>query len=31
MMDFDSFTKIAVGDLGKLVVAKGFKKLIKVQ
>ena len=29
-LDFDTFTKI-VGDLGKLVVAKGFKKLPKVQ
>ena len=33
MIDFDTFTKIAknVGDLGKLIVAKGFKKLPKVQ
>ena len=30
MIDFDTFTKI-VGDLGKLIVAKGFKKLPKVQ
>ena len=32
--DFDTFTKIAyvnVGDLGKLIVAKGFKRLPKVQ
>ena len=30
--DFDTFTKIAknVGDLGKLIVAKGFEKLPKV-
>ena len=35
MMDFDTVTKIAfpnsVGDLGKLIVAKCFKKLPKVQ
>ena len=33
MIDFDIFTIIAknVGDLGKLIVAKGFKKLPKVQ
>ena len=33
MIDFDTFTKIAknVGDLGKFFVAKGFKKLPKVQ
>ena len=33
MIDFVTFTKIAknVGDLGKLIVAKGFKKLPKVQ
>ena len=33
MKDFDSFTKLPknVGDLGKLKVAKGFKKLPKVQ
>ena len=31
MIDFDTFTKIAVGDLGKLIVAKGFKKLPKVR
>ena len=32
MIDFDSFTKNAnVVDLGKLNVAKGFKKLPKVQ
>ena len=33
MMDFDTFTKLPknVGDLGKLIVAKGFKKLHKVQ
>ena len=33
MIDFDTLTKIAmnVGDLGKLIVAKGFKKLPKVQ
>ena len=31
--DFDTFTKIAIecGDLGKLIVAKGFEKLPKVQ
>ena len=28
--DFDTFTKI-VGDLGKIIVAKGFEKLPKVQ
>ena len=29
MIDFDTFTKMPwiVGDLGKLIVAKGFKKL----
>ena len=33
MIDFDTFTKIAknVRDLGKLIVAKGLKKLSKVQ
>jgi len=33
MIDFDTFTKMPknAGDLGKLVVAKGFKKLPKVQ
>ena len=33
MIDFNTFTKIAknVGDLDKLFVAKGFKKLPKVQ
>ena len=33
MIDFDTFTKLPknVGDLGKLIVAKGFKKLPKVQ
>ena len=33
MQDFDTFTKIALngGDLGKLIVAKGFEKLLKVQ
>ena len=33
MIDFDTFSKIAknVGDLGNLSVAKGFKKLTKVQ
>ena len=33
MIDFDTFTKIVknVGDLGKLIVAKGFKKMPKVQ
>ena len=33
MIDFNTFTKFAknVGDLGKLIVAKGFKKLPKVQ
>ena len=33
MIDFDTFTKIAQngGDLGKLIVAIGFKKLPKVQ
>ena len=33
MIDFDTFTKLLknVGDLGKLIVAKGFKKLPKVQ
>ena len=30
MIDFNTFTKI-VGDLNKLIVAKGFKKLPKVQ
>ena len=31
-IDFDTFTKIAknVGDLGKLIIAKGFKNLPKV-
>ena len=33
MIDFDTFTKLPknVGDLGKLIVAKSFKKLPKVQ
>ena len=33
MIDFDTFTKNAqeVGDFGKLIVAKSFKKLPKVQ
>ena len=33
MIDFDTFTKMPknVGDLGKLIVAKGFKKLPKFQ
>ena len=33
MQGFDTFTKIPknMGDLGKLIVAKGFKKLLKVQ
>ena len=33
MIDFDTFTKLPknVGDLGKLIVARGFKKLPKVQ
>ena len=33
MIDFDTFTKLLknVGDLGKLIVAKGFKNLPKVQ
>ena len=33
MIDFDTFTKMPknVGDLGKLIVAKGLKKLPKVQ
>ena len=33
MIEFDKFTKMLknVGDLGKLIVAKGFKKLPKVQ
>ena len=33
MIDFDTFTKIAknVGDLGKIIAAKGFKKLSEVQ
>ena len=33
MKDFDTFTKFArnVGDLGKLIVAKGFKKMHNVQ
>ena len=33
MIDFDTFTKLPknVGDLGKLIVAKGFKNLSKVQ
>ena len=33
MIDFDTFTKIAkdVRDLGKLIVAKGLKKLPKVE
>ena len=33
MIDFDNFKKMPknVGDLGKLIVAKGFKNLPKVQ
>ena len=31
MIDFDTFTKNNVGDLGKVIAAKGFKKLPKVQ
>ena len=33
MIDFDTFTKLPknVGDLGKVIVAKDFKKLPKVQ
>ena len=33
MIDFDTFTKMPknVGDLGNLIVAKGYKKLPKVQ
>ena len=33
MIYFDTFTKMPknVGDLGKFIVAKGFKKLPKVQ
>ena len=33
IIDFDTFKKLPknVGDLGKLIVAKGFKKLPKVQ
>ena len=33
MIDFDTITKLPknVGDLGKLIVAKSFKKLPKVQ
>ena len=33
MIDFDAFTKIAknVGNLGKIIAAKGFEKLRKVQ
>ena len=32
MIDFRTFTKIAyVGDLGKLIATKGFKKWPKVQ
>ena len=33
MIDFNTFTKLPknVGDLGKVIVAKGFKKLHKVQ
>ena len=33
MIDFNSFTKLPknVGDLGKSIIAKGFKKLPKVQ
>ena len=33
MIDFENFTKMHknVGDLGKLIVAKGFKKLPKAQ
>ena len=31
MMDFDTFTKKYVGNLGKLIVAEDLKKLPKVQ
>ena len=33
MIDFDTFSKLPkiVGDLGKLLVAKGFENLAKVQ
>ena len=33
MIDFDTFTKLPknVGDSGKLIVAKGYKKMPKVQ
>ena len=34
MIDFNTFTKIALrmlGDLGKLIAARGFKKLPKIQ
>ena len=33
MIDFETFTKMPnnVGDLGKLIAAKGFEKLPKVQ
>ena len=33
MIDFDTFTKLPnnVGDLGKLIVAKGYKKLPRVR
>ena len=33
MIDFDTYTKLPenVGDLGKLIVAKGFETLPKVQ
>ena len=33
MNDFKTFKKLPknVGDLGKLIVAKGFKKMLKVQ
>ena len=31
MIDFDTFTKNNVGDLDKVIAAKGFKKLPKVQ
>ena len=33
LIDFNTYTKMHnnVGDLGKLIVAKGFKKLPKVQ
>ena len=31
MIDFYPFTKKNVGDLGKIIVAKGFKKLPNIQ